>query len=179
MTSPGRAPARLRAVTSRARLAAGVLAFAYLVVQACLHIAVTLGEHGVSLVSRCVTTAGAPAWWATHLAMVRVDAACPEGSLALGGAPGDVAVVLATIALPALLVQAVMLVVVGGVLAAVRTSWRCARAVVGATILLPVPTPGVTPVGRVRPVPRPFVRRVRVRVGGPVPVRRGPPACAA
>ncbi|MGP7960156.1 hypothetical protein ACTVCO_05000 [Sanguibacter sp. A247] len=178
-TTPGRAPARLRVLASRARLGAGVLACGFLLLQACLHLAVTLGEHGVSIVSRCVTTAGAPVWWATHLAMVRVDAACPEGSLALGGAPADVAVVLATIALPALLAQALVLVAVGGVLAALRASWHCARAVLGAPMALPVATPSAPPVARVRTIPRPFVRRVLVRVGGPVPVRRGPPACAA
>lgn len=151
----------------------------YLAVQVSLHLAFALGEAGISLVSRCVSPTGPSAWWSTHLAMVRADASCADGTLALGGAPGDVAVVLATIALPALVAQTVVLAVAGGLLAALRATLRTVRVVVGRRLLRPATVAAVVPRGRVRVAPRPHVRRARVRVGGPVPVRRGPPVPAA
>ena len=173
------ATARLRALALALRVAGAALALGYLAVQACLHVAVAASEAGITLLSRCVTGAGAAGWWATHLAMVRVDATCPEGTLALGGAPGDVAVVLATVTVPALLAQLVSLVVAGGLLAALRTTLRTVRAVVGRRPVARATVPALAPLGRVRLAPRPTARRARVRVGGPVPVRRGPPVPAA
>ena len=180
MTTPsGGASARLRAVALVTRVVGAALVLGYLAVQASLHLAFALGDAGISVVSRCVNGTGAPAWWATHLAMVRADAACADGTLALGGAPGDVAVVLATIAVPVLLAQMLLLVVAGGLLAALRTTLRTVHAVVGSRLVHPATVPVVTPLGRVRLAPRPLLRRARVRVGGPVPVRRGPPVPAA
>lgn len=59
-----------------------------------------LGERGIALVHHCVAGTGSFAWWGTRLAMVRHSDTCPEGTLALGGAPDDVAGVIAAVALP-------------------------------------------------------------------------------
>lgn len=176
---PDGASSRVRAVAFVARIVGVALVLGYLVVQAGLHLAFTLGEAGVSVVSRCVSGTGTTAWWATHLAMIRADATCPEGTLALGGAPADVAVVVATVALPALLAQAVLLVVAGGLVTTLRTTLRSVRVLAGRRLVLRATVPTIVPRGRVRLAPRPHIRRARVRVGGPVPVRRGPPVPAA
>ena len=175
---PDGASARLRTLALVVRVLGAALALGHLAAQVCLHVVVAASEAGITVLSRCVTGSGPGAWWATHLAMVRVDAACPEGTLALGGAPDDVAVVLASVTLPVLLVQLLVLAVAGRLLAVVRTTLRAVRAVlrprpVRAAVTVDVPR------ARVRLVPRAVVHRPRVRVGGPVPVRRGPPLVAA
>lgn len=179
-TSPSDgASSRVRAASVVVRGVGAVTVLGYLAVQVSLHLAFVLGEAGISVVSRCVSAAGAPAWWATHLAMVRADGACPEGSLALGGAAGDVAVVVATIALPVLFAHVALLVLAGGLVAALRATLRSVRAVAARRLVVHATMPVLVPRGRMRVAPRAHVRRARVRVGGPLPVRRGPPVPAA
>lgn len=148
----------------------------YLVLQVCAHTVAVLGEAGLSIVSACLPGVGSGAWWATHLAMVRADGACPEGTLLLGGAPVDVAVVVATVAVPALLAHLGLAVVSCGLLAAVRTSLRTLRTVVARVLHLPSAARTAAPLGRAPRVPGAAPPRPRPRLGGHVPVRRGPPA---
>lgn len=67
-----------------------------------------LGERGIALVHHCVAGGGSFAWWGTRLAMVRHSDVCPEGTLALGGAPDDVAGVIAAVTVPLLVLHAVL-----------------------------------------------------------------------
>lgn len=83
-----------------------------------------LGERGIALVHHCVAGTGSFAWWGTRLAMVRHSETCPEGTLALGGAPDDVAGVIAAVALPVVVLHG--LAGLGG-LGAWRYLARCFR----------------------------------------------------
>lgn len=138
-----------------------------------------LGERGIALVHHCVAGTGTFAWWGTRLAMVRHSDTCPEGSLALGGAPDDVAGVIAAVALPVVVLHA--LVGLGG-LGAWRYLARCFRQLA----LLVRPRLAVRPARVLVAVRR--EPRWRDAVGLPVgrslllacaQVRRGPPLGAA
>lgn len=138
-----------------------------------------LGERGIALVHHCVAGTGSFAWWGTRLAMVRHSDSCPEGTLALGGAPDDVAGVIAAVALPVVVLHG--LAALGG-LGAGRYLARCFRQL---ALLVRPRLPGRPPRGLVAVRREP---RWRAAVGLPAvrtlllasaQGRRGPPLVAA
>ena len=65
-----------------------------------------LGSFGMTVAHQCVPGQGPLAWLGMHLALVRDSYDCPAQTLALGGSPDDVGLVIVTIALPVLVVHA-------------------------------------------------------------------------
>lgn len=138
-----------------------------------------LGERGIAVVHHCVAGGGSFAWWGTRLAMVRHSDVCPEGTLALGGAPDDVAGVIAAVTVPLLLLHAGL--GLGG-LGVGRHLGRCFRQV--ARLVRPVvsarPMLPVLPIRREAPryevIGLPPVRSLLL---ASAQVRRGPPLAVA
>lgn len=161
MTSSRTVPAPLVAASAvLAVLAAGVVA---------------LSRFGTVLVHQCVAAEGTVGALGLRLALLRQDAACPSGSLAVGGDSRQVIGVLVLVALPVLVAHLVAAAAALGLLARVRSGVRTAVRALTGLVLRPEP---------VRPVParpsRPVLARlVVVPADGPTlgsPLRRGPPA---
>ena len=142
-----------------------------------------LSAMGVALAHQCVPGQGPFAWLGMRMALVRASYDCPEQMVALGGAPEDVGLVIATIALPILLLHGVGFVVGVG-LASASSRWfgRCAQLAVGrlsslvralignpsdVCVRAPADISALT-TGRARPAPR-------LRALVMAPALRGPP----
>ena len=146
-----------------------------------------LSALGVAFAHQCVPGQGPFAWLGMRMALVRSSYDCPEQMVALGGAPEDVGLVIATIALPILLLHGAGFVVgVGLVSASLRWFGRCAqlaggrlgslvRALIGhpsdARVQVPADISALT-TGWARPAPR-------LRALVMAPALRGPPWNAA
>lgn len=136
---------------------------------------VALSRFGTVLVHQCVAAEGAAGTLGLRLALLRQDATCPSGSLAVGGDSRQVIGVLVMVALPVLVAHLVAAAAALGLLARVRSGVRTAVRALAGLVRRPEP---------VRPVParssRPVLARlVVVPADGPTlgsPLRRGPPA---
>ncbi|BDZ42642.1 hypothetical protein GCM10025865_19410 [Paraoerskovia sediminicola] len=98
-----------------------------LVLAAALGVIARTVGRGYVLVHDCVAVQGVPAWFGIHLALVRPSAHCPDGTLALGAAPGSAPVVVAVVALPVLLAQVGVAVALLGSAMLVRAVLRRTR----------------------------------------------------
>ncbi|MCK6212467.1 hypothetical protein KZX45_18140 [Georgenia sp. EYE_87] len=132
---------------------------------------------GAAVVSACVPASGAWSEVALRLALLRPDAACPEGTLAPGAEPGQALTVVVAVALPSLLAHLALISGAAGLVGSARrvTAARIRRFVA-------VVAPGAPPVlrdDRAAPLlPAPHPRPVRTVVARR-PWRRGPPAAQA
>ena len=95
----GRGPAR----RGPGRLLGGVLGASAL--AALLTLALVVRQHAAVIIHQCLPGDGAAGWLGVRLALLRADAACPEGALALGADGRDVVGVTVMVALPVLLVH--------------------------------------------------------------------------
>ncbi|MBC7289879.1 MAG: hypothetical protein H5T83_00910 [Actinotalea sp.] len=136
-----------------------------------------LVAHAPVLVQRCLAADGLTGTVGVRLALLRPDADCPSGTLALGGEPGQVMGVLVLVAVPVVLAHVLTALAAACVLAGAGVLVRAVGALVGAV----VPTlPGVPRlvVDRLRAVvadvAAPVVRAVR----DASVLRRGPPLLA-
>ncbi|HWS57123.1 MAG TPA: hypothetical protein VN257_01165 [Actinotalea sp.] len=164
-------PAAPRRVSARAALLGAALTAVALTVS----LADGLTRHGALLVHQCVSAEGTAGWLGLRLALLRPEADCPTGTLAVGGDGRHVMGVVVLVALPVLLAHLTGLAISIGAVARLHSLVRSALAVLGW-------------VGRRRPVARALVVR-RVRASAvvvdrpapgasilPAPWRRGPPA---
>jgi hypothetical protein len=136
---------------------------------------VTLAAHAPVLVHRCLPSDGLTGSLGVRLALLRPDADCPSGTLALGGEPGQVMGLLVLVAVPVVVAHVLALLatacVVAGAGLLVRAVGRLGR-----LVRPELPRAPRVPVGRPRAVV-PVVARAAVRtvLDAAVP-RRGPPA---
>ncbi|GAA4287050.1 hypothetical protein [Georgenia daeguensis] len=132
---------------------------------------------GTAVFSACVPASGTWSEVALRLALLRPDAACPEGTLAPGGEPGQALTVVVAVALPALLAH---LALASGAAGLVGSARRVMAAEVRRFVAVVVP--GVAPVpgdDRAAPfLPAPLPLPVRTVVARR-PLRRGPPRTQA
>ena len=85
---------------------------------------VALSRFGTVLVHQCVAAEGAAGALGLRLALLRQEAACPSGSLAVGGDSRQVIGVLVMVALPVLVAHLVAGAAALGLLARVRSGVR-------------------------------------------------------
>jgi len=134
-----------------------------------------LTQRGALMVHQCVGVGdGAAGWLGLRFALLRQDAACPSGSLAVGPDGRQALAVVVVVALPVLVAHLVAATVGVGLAERVRQ-------IVGAALRLLVRPLRGRP-GRPPFLPRPLrltAARPAVRAPGPVdvlvPLRRGPP----
>jgi len=163
MSARDRSAARLLLPASGVLGALGLVAAALLV----------LGQRGALLVHQCVSDGGA-GWLGLRLALLRREAGCPDGTLAVGPDTRQAIAVVVMVAVPVLLAHllaaAAGLGVARHVGQVVRIALRLLRRPFRAR---PLPVALV-----VRLLRRPAASRA-VRAPGPVdvavPLRRGPP----
>lgn len=115
----GRLP--VRALAAWLALAAGVVA---------------LAAHAPVLVHRCLPADGLTGGLGVRLALLRADADCPSGTLALGGEPERVMSLLVVVAVPVVLAHALSLLAAACVVAGARLLVRAVGRVAG--VVLPV-----------------------------------------
>jgi hypothetical protein len=132
---------------------------------------------GVLRVVGCVPAPGAAGWVGLHLALTHPSAACPSGTVAVGGTPEAALAVVVTLALPALLAHAGAVLAAWGAIAAVRSLARTVGAIACRRRPVPAPAAGVPDVPA-PPAPVVVVRTVRSRLLPRSVPRRGPPAVA-
>ncbi len=164
----GRARARARVLAGLAGAAglAGILA-----------LAVVVHRNAAVVVQQCLPGDGLAGWLGVRLALLRPDAACPEGALALGADGRDVVGVTVMVAVPVLLAH---LTGAGVGLGLLRTFGRAVRSAVelvaGVLLRIPRAIPTFAPVLRAAVVTawrgphRDVVGRARWRRGPPVPL---------
>ncbi|ACQ79059.1 hypothetical protein Bcav_0798 [Beutenbergia cavernae DSM 12333] len=130
---------------------------------------------GLVQLRACVPGDGVTGWLGAHLALLRPDPACPDGTLAPHA--GTMLAVVGTLALPALLAHLGLLVALASFGRLLVAGARVVAALV-AGFVARIPT--VVPVGRVRRV-RYWCARVVQAVTRPaadLAAGRGPPALA-
>ena len=152
------------------------LAAALLVLSWAVSSWIALVRTGSLLVQQCLPVDGTAGWLGVRLSVLRVDAACPTGELAVGGDARQVLGILVVVAVPVLVAHLATVVLGVGVLTRVRALARCALVVL-ASVLPHLPS-ALRPAG---PSPRPALRTARSdRLPAPTsldaPWRRGPPA---
>lgn len=133
-------------------------------------------RHAEVLVHQCVAdgTAGAIG---LRLALLRQDAACPSGQLAIGGEPRQVVGVVVLIALPVLALHLAGMLAGAGLLVRVRAGLRaCGHLLAG---LIHVPVTVHVPAHAVRWVPVEAPRRRQDDPALAVAALRGPPPALA
>lgn len=139
-----------------------------------LAVLVALVRHGSVLVHQCVTGDGAAGWLGLRLALLRLDPACPDGGLAVGGDGHQVMGVVVMVALPALLAHVAAAGIGLSLLARLRGAVHAAVALLSAVVrALPVPVRVV--VRRVRLALADVEPPVLIDVVGSAWSRRGPP----
>lgn len=142
---------------------------------ALLALVLIVRQHAAVIVHQCLPGDGVAGWLGVRLALLRADAACPEGALALGADGRDVVGVTVMVALPVLLLH---LAGAGLGLSLLRAFALTVRGAVGlmarSWLRLPIRTATIEPAG---PTPVATEPRVPARdVVGRAPWRRGPPA---
>lgn len=133
-----------------------------------------LARHGALLVHQCVPADPAVGRLGVSLALLRPEADCPTGTLAVGGDGTHVMGVVVLVALPVLLTHLLALGTGLGLVARLRVLVRATAAVLG-WVASPVPAAPALVVRRVRAA---VVAARRLPSGRPalaVPLRRGPP----
>ncbi len=132
-----------------------------------------LAQRGALLVHQCISD-GAAGWLGLRLALLRHDAACPSGSLAVGPDSRQALAVVIMVAAP-LLIAHVMAVTVG--LGLARRVGQIVR--IAIRLLLRPFRPAPVAASVVVRFARRFATSQAVRPPGPVdvavPLRRGPP----
>jgi hypothetical protein len=132
---------------------------------------------GTAVIRTCVPASGTWSEVALRLALLRPDAACPEGTLAPGAEPGQAMTVVVAVALPALLAHLALATGAAGLVGSARRVMAAeVRRFVALVVPASVPLPrhdGAAPLLPSSP-PRP-VRTALTRR----PRRRGPPALLA
>lgn len=134
--------------------------------------AVHLAQQGTLTVQQCVSGAGLGRF-GLGLALLRVDEACPDGTLAVGGGQRQVIGVVVVVAMPVLAAHLAGATLGLGALARLHRLLRAVVAVLGAMVRRPVAPPPLPAEARAAvdvPVDPPTSRAV---VG--VPWWRGPP----
>lgn len=143
-----------------------------------LGVGAVLARNGSILVHQCVPAEGTAGWLGLRLALLRTDAACPTGELAVGGDGRQVLGVVVMVALPMLLGHLAGLALSLGLMARLHGLLRAVAAVLTVVPRPPAAAPASHPQVRlVRLVA--VARSVVVLVGRPgaqTPSRRGPPA---
>jgi hypothetical protein len=135
-----------------------------------------LARHGAVTVQQCVAGDGAAGWLGLRLALLRADAACPSGTLAVGGSGGRVMGVVVLVTLPVLVAHLAGLGVGLGALGRLRRALEAARSVL-AWVVPHLPA-SVVPVPSGDDVPPSVAARTVVVLQHTLeaPWRRGPPA---
>lgn len=167
-------------MSGRALLALGC-ALVVLVLARALLGAGAWGGRSIAVLHACVPDGGPLGWMGIHLALVRSSAQCPAQTLALGGEPGQVAVVLATVALPVVVLHVAGLFAAAGALAALGRGISRAGALVRARVRAVLTGPVLVAAGgarRAAVLAQPRVRDGKHEALARVPARRGPPALA-
>ncbi|HEY3437345.1 MAG TPA: hypothetical protein VGK35_06630 [Actinotalea sp.] len=134
-----------------------------------------LSRHASFLVHQCVPVDGTAGWLGIRLALLRPDAACPTGALAVGGDARHMLGVVVVVAVPALVGHLAGILLGLGLLSRLRQVTRTAVDVVRRALPRAVDAPIDLPVVRRLPA----VTRSLVLLPGraaDVPWRRGPPA---
>ncbi|MDO8106640.1 hypothetical protein Q6348_05445 [Isoptericola sp. b441] len=134
----------------------------------------TASRFGAILVHQCVAGDGMAGALGLRLALLRPDAACPSGALAVGGDSRQVMGVLVVVALPLLLVHLLGLTMAAGLLARIGLAVRTVVRVLAGLVRRPEPARPALP-RCARPVPAGLLRGAVE--GAPVgsPLLRGPP----
>lgn len=148
------------------------LAPALVAAAALLTGAMRLAEQGTLTVQQCVSGAG-PGRFGLGLALLRVDEACPDGTLAVGGGQRQVIGVVVVVAMPVLVAHLAGATLGLGALARLHRLLRAVVAVLGAMVrrhVAPPPLPAEVRAAVDVPVDPPTSRAV---LG--VPWWRGPP----
>nr|WP_297426589.1 hypothetical protein [uncultured Actinotalea sp.] len=139
---------------------------------------VALAAHAPVLVHRCLPADGLTGAAGVRLALLRPDADCPSGTLALGGEPGQVMGLLVLVAVPVVVAHVLTMLaaacVVAGAGLLVRAVGRLGR-----LVRPELPRAPRVPVGRPRAVVPVVVRDAVRTVLDAAVLRRGPPALAA
>ncbi|EYR62114.1 hypothetical protein N866_11655 [Actinotalea ferrariae CF5-4] len=167
--APRRVPARLSARLP-ARLSARVAA-AWLALLAGV---TALGAHAPVLVHRCLPADGLTGGLGIRLALLRPDADCPSGTLAVGGEPGQVMGLLVLVAVPVVVAHLLSLLAAAAVVAGAGVLVRAVGAVLGA-VLPTLPGRPRAVVDRPHAVVATVVREVVRPVLDAAALRRGPP----
>lgn len=130
-----------------------------------------MSRVGGVVIHQCVPDGGM-GWLGLRLALLRVDAVCPNGTLAVGGDQRQVLAVVVGVAVPALIAHLAGAGLGLGMLASLR---RLARAVVGAVVAVLPDDVARLPSGS-RLAVRALYRTPVVHNAPLVPWWRGPPA---
>lgn len=133
-----------------------------------------LARNGSILVQQCVPAEGTAGWLGLRLALLRVDAVCPTGELAVGGEGRQVLSVVIMVAVPLLLGHLVGLALSLGLLARLGGLLRALGAIVAVVPGLLDHAPSTYPVLRLAGAARTTVVLV-ARPGSESLSRRGPP----
>ena len=132
-----------------------------------------LGRFGGLVVHQCVADGGF-GWLGLRLALLRVDAVCPDGTLAVGGDQGQVLALVVGVAAPVLLGHLLAACLGVGVAAHLRRVARAALVLLRGTAAVPddvAPLPSGVPVAVGARHLRPVTHNAPL-----VPWWRGPPA---
>jgi len=159
-------------IVRRARWRTGLALFAILVAPVAVAV-----MTGAAVVSACVPASGTWSQVALRLALLRPDAACPDGTLAPGAEPGQALTVVVAVALPSLLAHLALVSGVAGLVGSARrvTAARIRRFV---AVVAPAAAPVLRDDRSVPLLPAPLPPPVRTVVARR-PLRRGPPGFQA
>jgi len=163
-------------MTAAPRRLPGAAVLAVVVAAVALAASLTggLARNGALLVHQCVPADPAVGRLGVGLALLRPEADCPTGTLAVGGDGRHVMGVVVLVALPVLLTHLLALGTGLGLVARLRVLVRATAAVLG-WVARPVPTSPTLLVRRLRSAVVAARRSPAVRPDLAAPWRRGPP----